>query len=209
MHGSWGGCGGPRCAAAGAGAGGLRLGLAARAARPAPGGSAGSAGSQQAPDVQTRAAGVSVLAQMASYQVAVAPVCVPAQLGRVPRGAPTASLGGQMHTYANVLAVGHGFTDHRPPDLTDARNQAPKTLANSLEILGDAEPTQANYNQVLNTFNVSAAISRLQGAVHPANRSTQRVIGTPLLERDLCPRPRNTIATPVRPQRQDAPRHAG
>ena len=79
-------------------------------------------------------------------------------------------LGGQIHTYANVLAVGHGFTTPRG-DLTAARNEA-QTLANSLEILGDAQPTQANYNQVLNTFNVGSAISQLQRAVRRANAAT-------------------------------------
>jgi hypothetical protein len=72
-------------------------------------------------------------------------------------------LGNQIHTYANLLAVGHGFTAPNA-DLTTTRNAA-QTLANSLEILGDAQPTQANYDQVLNTFNVNSAISQLQGDV--------------------------------------------
>ena len=66
-----------------------------------------------------------------------------------------------------MLAVGHGFTAP-PADLTAARNPA-QTLANSLEILGDAQPTQANYDQVLNTFNVNAAIGQLQSAVRKVN----------------------------------------
>jgi hypothetical protein len=69
-------------------------------------------------------------------------------------------LGNHIHTYANLLAVGHGFTAPNA-DLTTTRNAA-QTLANSLEILGDAQPTQANYDQVLNTFNVNSAISHLQ-----------------------------------------------
>jgi hypothetical protein len=73
-------------------------------------------------------------------------------------------LGNQIHTYANLLAVGHGLTAPQA-DLSAARNAA-QTLANSLEILGDAEPTQANYNQVLNTFNVNSAISQLQRDVN-------------------------------------------
>ena len=81
-------------------------------------------------------------------------------------------LGGQIHTYANVLAVGHGFT---PPqaDLTAARNKA-QTLANSLEILGDAQPTQANYDQVRNTFDVNDAIGQLQRAVRTVNDTIGR-----------------------------------
>ena len=73
------------------------------------------------------------------------------------------SLGNKIHAYANVLAVGRGFPVPAA-DLTTTRDAA-QTLANSLEILGDAEPTQANYNQVLNTFNVNAAITQLQADV--------------------------------------------
>jgi hypothetical protein len=69
-------------------------------------------------------------------------------------------LGNHIHTYANLLAVGHGFTAPKA-DLTTTRNAA-QTLANSLEILGDAQPTQANYDQVLNTFNLNSAIGQLQ-----------------------------------------------
>ena len=132
-------------------------------------GSAGSAGSQQSADARLKSAGVSVLAQIASYQAA-AHRCASEPNSVVCLEAADRTLGGQIHTYANVLAVGHGFTTPRG-DLTDARNHA-QTLANSLEILGDAQPTQANYDQVLNTFNVGAAISELQSAVRKANGAT-------------------------------------
>jgi hypothetical protein len=72
-------------------------------------------------------------------------------------------LGNKIHVYANVLATGHGFTAPRA-DQTTTLNEA-QLLANSLEILGDAQPTQANYNQVLNTFNVNSAIKALQADV--------------------------------------------
>lgn len=63
--------------------------------------------------------------------------------------------------------VGHGF--HAPQaDLIDARNAA-QALANSMEILGDAQPTQSNYEQVLNTFDADAAIGRLQRAASNLN----------------------------------------
>jgi hypothetical protein len=75
--------------------------------------------------------------------------------------------GGQIHDYANLLVTGHGFSAPQA-DLLDARNAA-QTLANSLEILGDAQPTQSNYNQVLNTFNVNAAIGQLQSAAKKLN----------------------------------------
>ena len=40
-----------------------------------------------------------------------------------------------------------------------------RTPANSLKILGHAQPTRANYDRVLNTFNVDSAITRLQSDV--------------------------------------------
>lgn len=73
------------------------------------------------------------------------------------------SLGNKIHDYANLLAEGHGFPVPSA-SLTKTRDAA-QTLANSLEILGDAQPTQANYNQVLNTFNVNAAVTQLQSDV--------------------------------------------
>jgi hypothetical protein len=79
------------------------------------------------------------------------------------------TLGGQVHTYANLLAVGKGFTAPQSGVLA-ARNDA-QTLANSLEILGDAQPTQSNYNQVLNTYNLSGAIGQLRSAVHKLDGS--------------------------------------
>ena len=73
------------------------------------------------------------------------------------------ALGGQIHDYANKLAAGGNY-GAKAADVTAARNSA-QLLANSMEILGDAQPSQANYNQVLNTFNVNSAITSLQGAV--------------------------------------------
>ena len=37
-----------------------------------------------------------------------------------------------------------------------------QNLANSFEILGDAEPTTANYNKVLGHFNISFAVTALK-----------------------------------------------
>jgi hypothetical protein len=73
------------------------------------------------------------------------------------------TLGDKIHAYANLLARHEPFTAPRG-DVTTALNSA-QTLANSLEILGDAQPTQANYDQVQNTFNVNSAITALQGDV--------------------------------------------
>ena len=57
--------------------------------------------------------------------------------------------------------------------LLDTRN-AGQTLANSMEIHGDAQPTQSNYNQVLNTFNVDAAIAQLQRAASKVDAALGR-----------------------------------
>jgi hypothetical protein len=78
-------------------------------------------------------------------------------------------LGDTIHTYANVLATGHRFTASRA-DQTTTLNEA-QLLANSLEILGDAQPTQANYDQVLNTFSVNSAITQLQADVTALDKS--------------------------------------
>jgi len=122
----------------------------------------GSSARSVSPDITLRLAGVTVLAQVGAYQL-TSNRCASQANPVACLEAADRKLGGQIHTYANVLAVGHGFT---PPqaDLTDARNQA-QTLANSLEILGDAQPTQANYDQVRNTFDVNTAIGQLQSAV--------------------------------------------
>jgi hypothetical protein len=98
-----------------------------------------------------------------SHYVAQANACKTRSSPVVCLEAADRTLGGQIHDYANLLAVGKGFSVP-PADLTAARNQA-QTLANSLEILGDAQPTQQNYDQVLNTFSVPSAISQLRSAV--------------------------------------------
>jgi hypothetical protein len=77
------------------------------------------------------------------------------------------ALGGQVHDYANLLAIGKGITAPQS-DVLAARNDA-QTLANSLEILGDAQPTQSNYDQVLNNFNLNGAIGQLRGAAQKLN----------------------------------------
>jgi hypothetical protein len=79
------------------------------------------------------------------------------------------TLGNQVHAYANVLAVGKGFSAPQD-DIVTARNSA-QTLANSLEILGDAQPTQSNYNQVLNTFDLNGAIAQVRVDVQKLDRA--------------------------------------
>jgi hypothetical protein len=140
---------------------GLPLTLAACSSSPGSGTtSSGSATSS----VQN--ADAKVLQEMSAYESKAAS-CKSASSSVVCLEAADRTLGGQVHTYANLLAVGKGF--HAPQsDVLGARNQA-QTLANSLEILGDAQPTQSNYNQVLNTFDLKGAIGQLRAAVNKLN----------------------------------------
>jgi hypothetical protein len=128
----------------------------------------GSGGSPGSADASLRNADATVQAAMTAYATRITQ-CTVAPSPVVCLEAADRTLGNQIHTYANLLAVRHGFSA-QPGDLAAARDTA-QTLANSLEILGDAQPTQANYDQVRNTFNVSAAIARLQRAVSKVHRS--------------------------------------
>ncbi|MGA2474167.1 MAG: hypothetical protein ABSG39_11830, partial [Acidimicrobiales bacterium] len=125
-------------------------------------------GSSPSPDAKLKSADDTVLSAMTGY-LAKVDSCKAASSPVVCLEAADRTLGGQIHTYANLLAVGHGFTAPNA-DLTAARNAA-QSLANSLEILGDAQPTQANYDQVLNTFNVNSALGQLKSAVTKVNRT--------------------------------------
>jgi hypothetical protein len=121
-----------------------------------------SAPAPETPDAKLKGADGTALTAVQVY-LAKARSCTSASKPVVCLEDADLALGGQIHTYANLLAVGHGFTAP-PATLTKARNTA-QTLANSLEILGDAQPTQANYDQVLNTFDVNSALGQLQTAV--------------------------------------------
>ena len=132
-------------------------------------GSGGSGGhSAQSATASLESADRTVQSAMAGY-LAGAGGCAKESSPVVCLEAADRKLGNSIHSYANLLAVGHGFAVPRT-DLTTTRDAA-QTLANSLEILGDAQPTQANYDQVLNTFNVNAAITQLQGQVSALNGS--------------------------------------
>ena len=125
----------------------------------------------QSPTASLQGADRTVQSAMTDY-LAHAATCAKGSSPVVCLEAADRKLGNSIHSYANLLAVGHGFAVPRT-DLTTTRDAA-QTLANSLEILGDAQPTQANYDQVLNTFNVNAAISQLQGDVTTLGRSLGR-----------------------------------
>ncbi len=130
------------------------------------GSGSGSGSSSSSADASLKHANGAVLSAMTSYLAQTA-ACKTASSPVVCLELADRTLGGQIHTYANLLAIGHGF-NAPSADLTPARNQA-QTLANSLEILGNAQPTQTNYDQVRNTFNVGAAITQLQRAVRKVN----------------------------------------
>jgi hypothetical protein len=116
----------------------------------------------QQTDAALKSASTSVQSAMATYLTAVG-ACANRANPVVCLEAADHTLGDKIHAYANVLAGHHHFSAPQA-DLSRTLNAA-QTLANSLEILGDAQPTQANYNQVLNTFNVNSAITQLQGDV--------------------------------------------
>ncbi|HTU39806.1 MAG TPA: hypothetical protein VMF35_17535 [Acidimicrobiales bacterium] len=150
---------------AGAVAGALLLAVPALAACGSGSGAAsgsGSGSSSESADARLAQAGTTVQQQMTQYEAA-AQKCKSESSPIVCLEKADRTLGGQVHDYANVLAVGHGFT--APESSLSAARNAAQLLANSLEILGDAEPTQANYDQVLNTYNVNSAIAQLQSAV--------------------------------------------
>jgi hypothetical protein len=133
----------------------LPLVLAACSSGPSLGGSG-------SPNSSLQGQGVKVISQMATY-ASTASACNSASSPVVCLEKADRTLGNQVHAYANTLAVGKGFSAPQN-DIVNARNSA-QTLANSLEILGDAQPTQANYNQVLNTFDLNGAIAQLRGEV--------------------------------------------
>ena len=144
----------------------LALVLAACGSSPSPGGD-----SSTSADASLQKAGSNLLANLRTYKVQAAR-CRAASSPVVCLETEDRTLGGQIHDYANLLAVGHGF--HAPQaEIIDARNAA-QTLANSMEILGDAQPTESNYNQVLNTFNVDAAIAQLQRAASKVDAALGR-----------------------------------
>ena len=128
--------------------------------------SGGSGSGTGSSDASLHSAGALVEHQMAKYQ-GTAQACQTATSPVVCVEAADRTLGGQVHTYANLLAVGHGFTAPSRV-LATARNDA-QTLANSLEILGDAQPTQANYDKVRNSFDLNGAIGQLHTAVTRLN----------------------------------------
>jgi hypothetical protein len=155
-----------RLSVAGAALSSLPLVLAACSSGPGSGGS-GSGGSGSA-DSSLHTQGTTLLSQMTTY-VSTAASCKSAPSPVVCLEHADATLGNQVHAYANLLAVGRGFSAPQN-DIVTARNSA-QTLANSLEILGDAQPTQSNYNQVLNTFNLDGAIAQLRGDVQKLDRA--------------------------------------
>ena len=140
--------------------------LALAACSSSPGSGSSSPGSTAASNSSLQAADAKLLTDISDYE-AKASSCKSASNSVVCLEKADVELGNQVHTYANLLAVGRGFTAPQSDVLT-ARNDA-QTLANSLEILGDAQPTQANYNQVLNTYDLNGALGALRSAVTKLN----------------------------------------
>jgi hypothetical protein len=131
------------------------------------GSGSGSGGSGSA-NSSLQSEGAKVLSQMAAYESKAAS-CKSASSPVACLEHADLTLGNQVHAYANMLAVGKGFSAPQN-DIVSARNSA-QTLANSLEILGDAQPTQSNYDQVLNTFDLNGAIAQLRADVLKLDRA--------------------------------------
>jgi hypothetical protein len=154
----------------------LPLALAACSSSPgsgssAPGSSAPGSTASSTSNSSLQSADTKLLTNIGDYE-SKASACKTASSSVVCLEKADVDLGNEVHTYANLLAVGKGFTAPQS-DVLAARNDA-QTLANSLEILGDAQPTQSNYNQVLNTYNLNGAIDALRSAVSKLNGAVGR-----------------------------------
>ncbi|HEX4434281.1 MAG TPA: hypothetical protein VH012_05595 [Acidimicrobiales bacterium] len=127
-------------------------------------GTGGGTGTSTPPSANAslKSAGKAVQAAMTTYLTQV-DRCASQSSPVVCLEAADHTLGDKIHDYANVLAGHRRFSVPAAEQSTTL--EAAQTLANSLEILGDAQPTQANYTQVLNTFDISSAITQLQGDV--------------------------------------------
>jgi hypothetical protein len=77
------------------------------------------------------------------------------------------TFGGQLHTYANLLAGGGNF-GRAEPDATKALFLA-QSNANTFEILGDAGPTLADYDRVLHHVNLQVNLNQLENALNKIN----------------------------------------
>ncbi|HEY1831922.1 MAG TPA: hypothetical protein VGG38_16940 [Acidimicrobiales bacterium] len=128
--------------------------LAGAVALAACGGGGSGAGSPS--NSKVSAAGTTALNDLAHYQSTTA--ACHTKITCIESADRTA--GNQIHTYANTLGeLSSG------QDSTRASNRAldaAQSLANSFEILGDAQATQANYDKVMGTFDLPKAIDTLK-----------------------------------------------
>jgi hypothetical protein len=74
------------------------------------------------------------------------------------------TLGDQLHLYANYVGT-LKQAGGASKVVSNALNTAQVT-ANTFEILGDAQPTAANYRQVLHNFNVQSQLDKLTSAIN-------------------------------------------
>lgn len=73
------------------------------------------------------------------------------------------TIGNQIHTYANYVGTVKA-TGSNQKVVQDALNTAQVT-ANIFEVLGDAQPTQSNYNKVLHHFDLTNQVQKLETAI--------------------------------------------
>ncbi len=108
-------------------------------------------------------ANTKVLQQIATYRSS-ASACHSKRQPTVCVEAADRKLGDQIHVYANYVGS-LKQTGHTGKAIATALNTSQFT-ANTLEILGDAEPTAANYNQVLHNFNLTNQLAKQESAVN-------------------------------------------
>jgi hypothetical protein len=74
------------------------------------------------------------------------------------------TLGDQLHVYANYVGSLHQVG--AAGKIINNTLNTSQVTANTFEILGDAQPTQANYNQVLHHFNLNGQVDKMTTAIN-------------------------------------------
>jgi hypothetical protein len=74
------------------------------------------------------------------------------------------TMGDGIHVYANYL--GSLSQSGAAGKIVGTALNTAQVTANTFEILGDAQPTQANYNQVLAHFNLQGQVNKLTKAIN-------------------------------------------
>jgi hypothetical protein len=108
-------------------------------------------------------ANTTVLTQVSTYETA-ASACHSKPKPIVCVETADRTLGDQIHVYANYIGS-LKQTGRAGKVLANTLNTSQFT-ANTFEIIGDAQPTAANYNQVLHHFSLPNQLSKMRTAVN-------------------------------------------